>query len=127
MVMFGAIYYAMPRLTGREWSSPRLIRVHFWTTAIGVSLYWSGLTWGGWFQGRMMNDADIPFLDIVRYTVPFLWSRSLAGTLMTIGHLAFAFLLLRIVLGARRPGSGPTLLLSGDTRSHASELIGSDV
>jgi len=37
MVMFGAIYYIVPRLTGREWPAPRLIKIHFWCTAIGMA------------------------------------------------------------------------------------------
>ncbi len=112
MVMFGAVYYMLPRMTGREWSSARLIRIHFWGSALGIALYWGGLTWGGWLQGRMMNDAAIPFLDIVRFTIPFLWSRSFAGVLMTIGHVAFAVLVWRMLAGAREPARapGPTLL-----------------
>ena len=109
MIMFGAVYYIMPRLTGHEWSSARLIKVHFWCTGVGMAIYWIGLTWGGWYQGKMMNDPDIPFLDIVEYTVPFLWSRSAAATLMTIGHVAFAVLIFRMVFRMRRYGYGPTL------------------
>ncbi|QDT93592.1 cbb3-type cytochrome c oxidase subunit I [Gimesia algae] len=112
MVAYGAMYYIMPRLIEREWYSSNLIKVHFWCTAVGITMYWVGLTWAGWFQGMMMNNPDIPFLDIVRYTIPFLWSRSIAGILMTIGHLAFAILVFRMV---RRDGAWlvePTLLRS---------------
>ena len=72
-------------------------------------LYFVALTWAGFFQGRQMNDANIPFLDIVRYTVPFLRWRSIAGLLMTVGHLAFAFLVLQILRGKGRSLSGPVL------------------
>ena len=48
MVMFGAMYYIVPRLTGWEWASARLIQAHFWFTAVGVLLYVALLTWGGW-------------------------------------------------------------------------------
>lgn len=109
MIAFGAMYYVMPRILEHEWSSPRLIKIHFWGTALGVSGYWIGLTWGGWVQGRMMNNPDIPFLDVVAYTIPYLWSRSVSGTLMTIGHLAFAVLVWRML---RRSGAfreGPAL------------------
>jgi cytochrome c oxidase cbb3-type subunit 1 len=110
MVMFGAVYYVAPRLTGREWASATLIRVHFWGTAAGMALYWVGLTWGGWFQGLKMNDPDVPFLDIVGFTVPYLTSRSVAGILMTIGHVAFIVLAWKMftLKGARLVG--PTLL-----------------
>ena len=110
MSMFGAAYYIMPRLTSREWSSARLIKVHFWTTGIGMAIYWIGLTWGGWFQGIQMNDPDVPFLDIVEYTVPFLFSRSVAAVLMTIGHIAFFVLLFRMLFAPGERREGPTLL-----------------
>jgi len=100
----------MPRLTSREWSSARLIKVHFWTTGIGMAIYWIGLTWGGWFQGIQMNDPDVPFLDIVEYTVPFLFSRSVAAVLMTVGHIAFFVLLFRMLFAPGERREGPTLL-----------------
>ena len=36
MVMFGAIYFMLPRILQREWPSASLISVHFWGTAIGI-------------------------------------------------------------------------------------------
>jgi cytochrome c oxidase cbb3-type subunit 1 len=113
MIMFGSMYYVLPRLTRCEWSSAPLIKLHFWTSAVGVTLYFVSLTWAGWNEGRMMNDASIPFLRIVEYTKPFLASRSVAGTLMTIGHVTFAFLVLRILRGCTVPMLGPTLLGGG--------------
>ena len=112
MAMFGSIYYVMPRLMQCEWASAGLIRVHFWCTGLGMALYWVGLTLGGLWQGLMLNDPSAPFMDIVAKTLPFLWSRSVAGTLMTIGHLAFAVLFWKMV---RRHGGqfvGPTLFTS---------------
>lgn len=107
MVLFGAIYYIMPRMTGIEWSSSRLIRVHFWGVGLGMILYWTGLTAGGWFQGMMMNNANIPFMDVVRFTLPFLWSRSFAGILMTVGHIALAMLFFAMLRQYLRGGEAP--------------------
>ena len=109
MVMFGSIYYIVPRLTGREWPSAALIKAHFWLTAVGMVIYWVGLTWGGWFQGLEMNDPDIPFIDVVRSTVPYLWSRTFAGLLMTAGHVAFAISLWLVFRPSARQLQGPTL------------------
>jgi cytochrome c oxidase cbb3-type subunit 1 len=112
MITFGSIYYIGPRLTGREWPSATLIKVHFWASASGIIVYWIGLSWGGFFQGLMLNNPDLPFLEVVRYTIPFLWSRTLAGILMTLGHVAFAVNCWRIfkIRGARL--GGPTLFAS---------------
>jgi cytochrome c oxidase cbb3-type subunit 1 len=75
-------------------------------------MYWIGLTFGGWLQGTWMNNPDIPFMDIVGRMIPYLWSRSIAGTLMTVGHIAFAILVWKMI---RREGEWlvePTLFSS---------------
>jgi cytochrome c oxidase cbb3-type subunit I len=92
MVMFGGIYYIMPRLLLREWPSAALISAHFWATAIGVTIYVLSLSVGGVLQGLAMNDVEAypVFLEIVELTKNYLFTRSLAGMLMTVGHLAFA-------------------------------------
>lgn len=110
MVMFGAIYYILPRLLLKEWPSAALIRTHFWCVAIGVTIYWVDLEIGGWIQGLQMNNPDVPFIEVVRTTIPYLFVRSGAGILMTIGHLAFTVNVLWM-LGARRPAgiTAPTL------------------
>jgi cytochrome c oxidase cbb3-type subunit 1 len=109
MIMFGAMYYVVPRLTRNEWSSARLIRVHFWSCALGIALYFIALSWSGWYQGLMMNDPGVPFIKIVEYTKPYLVARSLSGVLMTLGHVAFAILLFRIMRGSSVHPNGPTL------------------
>jgi cytochrome c oxidase cbb3-type subunit I len=92
MIMFGSMYYIVPRLTGWEWSSSRLIRIHFWCTSIGISIYFVGLSIGGWFQGLALINPNIEFISIVKYTRGFLASRTLGGSLIAIGHLAFIIL-----------------------------------
>lgn len=102
MTMCGVIYYAMPRLLGREWSSPGLIKLHFWTATAGVALYWLGLTIGGIHQGLRLNDPAVPFQDVVATTLPYLGLRSAAGYLLLIAHLAFAWLVLRMLAAPER-------------------------
>lgn len=110
MVFFGAIYFIVPRITGREWPSARLISLHFWCAAIGIALYFGALTVGGWLQGTAMLDAARPFMDSVELTLPYLKGRSLGGALMVVGHLVFVAHFVWLL--ARRPqASGvPTLL-----------------
>lgn len=109
MIMFGLCYYMIPRLTGREWASATLIRVHFWCAAFGITIYFTGLSIAGWWQGRMLNNPNVPFGNIVNYLLPFLMSRSIAGILMTIGHLCFATLVMMNVMGwGKKRSGGPT-------------------
>ncbi|MGF1583427.1 MAG: cbb3-type cytochrome c oxidase subunit I [Gemmataceae bacterium] len=109
MIMFGAMYYIVPRLTGREWASARLIQIHFWSAAIGITLYWVSLTWAGVIQGMMMNDPETPFSEIVKYTLPYLVGRSLIGMLMTVGHVAFAILFVKNIFGKGPERGDPTI------------------
>lgn len=119
MVMFGGIYFMLPRLLQREWPSAILIRTHFWCAAIGIGIMLVGLHVGGWIQGKMMiaiDDEGTPtyaFLDIVAALVPWLLSRSFSGILLTIGHVAFLVNFFWMLFGgaATRYKEGPTLLL----------------
>ncbi|NGZ87163.1 cbb3-type cytochrome c oxidase subunit I [Duganella aceris] len=90
MVMFGAIYFVMPRVMAWEWPYPSLIAAHFWLVVLGFSIYFIGLSIGGWLQGLLMLDATKPFMESVKVTMPYLQSRSVGGAIMTLGHLVFA-------------------------------------
>lgn len=102
MTMFGSMYYILPRITQREWPSERLISIHFWCTALGIILYVAPLSWGGWLQGKAMLDATVPFLEVVKITLPWLKLRTLTGLLLAVGHVAFFVNLVWIL--ARRFG-----------------------
>jgi cytochrome c oxidase cbb3-type subunit 1 len=101
MILFGAIYYIMPRLTRWEWPYPVLIKFHFWFVAFGIALYVVSMTVGGFLQGLYMNDASRPFMESVELTKPYLLTRSIAGVLILIGHLFFIYLFYLMV---RRKG-----------------------
>ena len=89
LVMFGSIYFILPRLTGREWPYPRAIAAHFWLVFVGFAIYFIPLSIGGWLQGLAMLDAARPFMESVNLTKPYLEARSIGGALMTLGHLVF--------------------------------------
>lgn len=89
LVMFGSIYFILPRLTGREWPYPKAIAAHFWLVFVGFAIYFVPLSVGGWLQGLAMLDAARPFMDSVNLTKPYLEARSLGGAIMTLGHLVF--------------------------------------
>lgn len=91
MVMFGAIYFIMPRVMNWEWPYPKLISLHFWLVFIGFLIYFIWLSIGGWLQGLAMLDPNQPFMQSVTVTLPYLQARSIGGALMTLGHFVFAF------------------------------------
>jgi cytochrome c oxidase cbb3-type subunit I len=91
MIMFGSIYFIMPRVMSWEWPFPKLISLHFWLVLIGFAIYFIWLSIGGWLQGMAMLDGTKPFMESVKLTLPYLEARSIGGGLMTLGHLVFAF------------------------------------
>jgi cytochrome c oxidase cbb3-type subunit 1 len=114
MIMFGGVYYMMPRMLNREWPSAFLIRTHFWMCAIGILLMVFALQIGGWLQGLQMNDAENypDFIEIVKNTRPYMIIRSVSGVMLLVGHIAFAinFFWMLFAAGTVRAKQGPTLL-----------------
>jgi cytochrome c oxidase cbb3-type subunit 1 len=98
-VMFGSMYYILPRVTGREWPSARLIRWHFWLTLGGLTLYVVPLTIAGVFQGLALLDPQTPFSASVQASLPGLMARSVAGLVLTAANLVFAWHCWHIVRG----------------------------
>lgn len=89
MAMFGAIYYLLPRVMGFEWPFPKIARLQFWLSMIGVALFVIPLAIGGAVQGMKLA-SGIAFLDVTRATL--LWFRiSTTGLLLIVlGNLLFA-------------------------------------
>ena len=107
MVFFGAIYFMLPRVLEWEWPYPWLITLHFWLAALGMGIYFVGLSIGGWLQGVAMLDAARPFAESMTLTIPWLKSRSMGGLLMSLGHLVFVghFLVMALRFGPNRTGA----------------------
>lgn len=110
MVFFGAIYFVVPRVSGREWPSPFLIGAHFWLSSIGITIYFISLSHGGWLQGVAMLDAARPFMESVTLMVPYLQARSIGGGLMVLGHLAFVVHFVLLLVGKTTTQNEPTML-----------------
>ncbi|WP_020167805.1 MULTISPECIES: cbb3-type cytochrome c oxidase subunit I [Methylotenera] len=111
MVMFGSIYFIMPRIVGWEWPHAWMISAHFWLVSIGFAIYFIGLTIGGWLQGEILVDATKPFMDSVAVTIPYLKSRSVGGGLMVLGHAIFMVHFILISLRFGRKKDAPVQLI----------------
>lgn len=89
MVLFGCLYYIIPRLAQIRWPSEKAIRVHLLCSVIGVALLVVGLGLGGVLQGLKLARPEVPFMNIVRGTVPFVGLSTLGVLLLLIGQVAF--------------------------------------
>ena len=110
MIMFGSMYYIVPRLVGREWRYASLIKLHFWASAYGVMLMILMLLVGGLVQGRDMNNPGLSFAESTQSILPYLRGRSLSGVLLTVAHFVFAFHFGMMLFGLGRTSSMPTFL-----------------
>ncbi|MBA3762298.1 MAG: cbb3-type cytochrome c oxidase subunit I, partial [Chthoniobacterales bacterium] len=110
MIMFGSMYYIVPRLVGREWRYASLIKLHFWASAYGVMLMILMLFVGGIVQGRDMNNTALSFTESTQSILPYLRGRSLSGMLLTVAHFIFATHFGMMLFGLGRSASVPTFL-----------------
>lgn len=101
MVLFGGIYFALPRLVGRDFKHPGLLNLHFWVAAIGIIIYAVGLGIGGWLQGEELRNIHGSFEQSVRLTMPYLVTRSVGGTLMLLSHCLMLYNVINILLPVR--------------------------
>ena len=110
MIMFGSMYYIVPRLVGREWRYASLIKLHFWAAVYGIGLLTVMLLAGGLAQGSGLNDPSLDFAESTQFILPYLRARSLAGLLVTVAHFVFAFHFGLMLFGLGRTASVPTFL-----------------
>jgi cytochrome c oxidase cbb3-type subunit 1 len=90
-IMFGSLYFILPRLTRWEWPYPKLIQAHYWLSLSGIGVYFIFLTIGGTLQGLKMLDPNSAFMDSVLVVNPYLIARSVGGSLMLVAHFVFAY------------------------------------
>jgi cytochrome c oxidase cbb3-type subunit 1 len=121
MMMFGAMYYIVPRLTGWEWPSAAAIRWHFWLVATGIVLMVVALTIGGILQGLAQYDPQSTFQASLELATPFRWVRGISGFLLLAGHIVFAALFLVMVLKIGHRRAEPALL--GDPSDAHPEVV----
>lgn len=90
MTLCGAAYTSV----ATPWSPAKSdvhIRLHFWTAAVGVAIYWVALTLGGIMQGYWLRDATTPVGNISHQMLPFLAARSIAAYVLLASHFVFAW------------------------------------
>jgi cytochrome c oxidase cbb3-type subunit 1 len=102
MVLFGGLYFIIPRLLDREWLFIRLIKSHFWLSLVGFGLLLADLTVGGILQGFSLHDAKIPMDAVNDILSPFLFGQSIAVFLIVIANLGFAAAVALIFLAPSR-------------------------
>ncbi|TDP62683.1 cytochrome-c oxidase, cbb3-type subunit I [Bradymonas sediminis] len=93
-MLFGMIYWLVPRLWQTELWSKRLANAHFWMGTLGILLYIialyaasisQGLNWRAFDEnGQLMYPV---FMETVVTIIPMYWVRVLGGTLYLTGMI----------------------------------------
>jgi cytochrome c oxidase cbb3-type subunit I len=89
MIIFGAVYYLLPRVVGLEFPWPRLVRAHLWFATLGILLLALPLAGAGVVQALELQNAKIAFAEVSKSSLPFLRVSTVGGLLLWLGHLFF--------------------------------------
>jgi cytochrome c oxidase cbb3-type subunit I len=98
MILFGALYYIVPRLLNRQWLFPKLVEAHFWLVVVGFVLLVFDLAIGGLIQGFGLADPQVPMIAVNDLLGPFLEIQSFAALLLVLGNLGFVIAFVLILL-----------------------------
>ncbi len=114
-VAFGAIYYIAPRVIGVDLVQQKSIRRHLLVFVAGVIIYGLALTLGGIVQGANLNNASVPFDEVIKGTLPFLHASTIGSLLLVIAGLLFAVNLSSLCFNCVW-GMGKQLVKKGEER-----------
>lgn len=106
LISFGAIYYLVPKLWGREQLySLRLVNWHFWLATLGIVVYAAVMWVAGIQQGLMWREYDAQgylvysFVESVAAMHPYFVVRTLGGLLYLSGALIMAYNIYKTIRG----------------------------
>ena len=103
MVVFGATYFILPRLTGALWPSAKLVHVHFWATALGFLAAVVAWLVGGWQNGQLLANPAVAYADVLRAESSWFLVLKISAVLLLVGHVAFALNAFGMILKAPAP------------------------
>ncbi len=122
-ITFGALYYMVPHLWGRErLYSTKLVSAHLWIATLGIVLYITAMWISGIMQGLMWRSYDemgflqYSFVESVMAMKPFYAIRATGGILYLTGALIMAYNFYRTIRGdvnEKEYGSTKTTQIKG--------------
>jgi len=111
-VMFGAIYFIVPRVTSREWLSSRLIKMHFFFSLYGIVTIAIMAIFGGLMQGHGQEKWEQPWIEVSLFARPYAWMTTIAWCFILFSNIFFFLHLTFMWLRLGRRSTHPTLLAS---------------
>jgi cytochrome c oxidase cbb3-type subunit 1 len=91
-VVFGSIYYIVPRLLDFGWRSALLVRIHYYTSLYGILLVLAMLGFGGVMQGNILENPDthVTIVTATDVSISFHIAATMCISLIAIGNGIFA-------------------------------------
>lgn len=122
-VMFGAVYFIVPRVTRREWLSRRLIKIHFLFSVYGIIAVVLFALIGGLEQGIGQEDWIQPWQSAATRAYPYAVGTTIAWVFILFSNVFFFLHLTLMWLRLGRRSSHPTLLVTshGTSSPHGEE------
>jgi cytochrome c oxidase cbb3-type subunit I/II len=103
-LIFGMIYWLIPRLTKTKLYSEKLANFHFWIGTLGIVLYALPMYVAGFTQASMWKqfkpDGTLQygnFLETVTQIMPMYWMRAIGGSLYLIGMIVLIYNVVKTV------------------------------
>lgn len=88
-VLFGGIYFALPRITGKAWFSGALVRAHLGLSVIGILLLVACLVLASVTQSQDLLDPKVAFASITDHMRPWQTGVALAQLVLLLGNVIF--------------------------------------
>ncbi|MBD28178.1 MAG: hypothetical protein CMO38_02895 [Verrucomicrobiaceae bacterium] len=110
MIIFGAIYFIIPRLTGSEWTSLNGIKNHFILSVYGVVALIVIHFFGGIWQASAYGKFDAPLENAISASKPYAIGASIVWIVLWISTVRFLLNLISIIFRTGHREIYPTLL-----------------
>jgi len=112
LVMFGAAYFIVPRVTCRDWLSSRLITLHFLFSVYGMITVFLVTLLGGLQQGLGQEDWRQPWMVALASAIPYAVATTFAWCLLLFSNVFFFLHLILMWLRVGRHAFLPALPVS---------------
>ncbi|KIE58074.1 cytochrome oxidase [Methylacidiphilum kamchatkense Kam1] len=97
-VLIGMAHYLYSNYFRKPWLSETFLKITFWTNMYGISFLFVFLCLGGIIQSVELENAELPFSQVIESVLPYLRGAGMSATLILFSQLTYCFLLLLMSL-----------------------------